>query len=306
VAVPGDLTRTDRTTGSRRSVLRFGDLSLEGFSRAGEETWFKVRPPGLALDSGRGPLALVGVADLFLSHGHLDHASGLPFLLSQRSFQGLGATRILCPAAIADPLAAFLDAAARLEDAAFAYQVVPLASGDRVPLDGDFTLEAFATDHVVPSLGCHLYRSRRRLAARLRGLGEEEIARRRERGEEVSETTMELELTYCGDSGRGVLDSEPRLFTARVLLLECTFLGEATRGRGERFGHIHLEDLIERSADFLNEAVILHHLSARHRRAELEGEIERRAPELAARLVSLEPRSGDRSGERADGPVVER
>jgi ribonuclease Z len=274
--------------GVARGSLRYGDLSIVGCSRAGEETWFRVRPPGLALDVGRGPLALTGVSDVFLSHGHLDHTNGLPFLLSQRTFQGLGPCRILCPTAIAQPLAALLAAAEALEGATFEYRIVGLSPGDRVQLDKDFVLEAFATDHVVPSLGCHLFQQRRRLAAALRGASEEEVAALRRQGHEVSETMEELSVTYCGDSGRGVLTTEPRLFGARILLLECTFLGAETRGRGERYGHIHVEDLVEVEARFRNEVVILHHLSARHRPEELRGELERRAPQLAAKLVQLE------------------
>jgi len=247
-----------------------------------------VRPPGLALDVGRGPMPLTGVSDVFLSHGHLDHANGLPLLLSQRAFQGLGACRILCPTEIVEALAGLLAAAEVLEGATFEYQLVGLSPGERVSLGSDFTLEAFATDHVVPSLGCHLWRRRRRLAAGLRGASEEEIAALRRGGHEVSETAEELALTYCGDSGRGILASEPRLFEARLLLLECTFLGADTRGRGERFGHIHLDDLIEVESRFRNEVVVLHHLSARHEPADLRRELERRAPRLAARLVQLE------------------
>lgn len=285
MAVPRDLSAPLPHRVSRRATLRHGDLSLEGSSRAGEETWFRVRPPGLALDVGRGPSALIGVSDVFLSHGHLDHASGLPLLLSQRSFQQLGGCRVLCPAPIVEPLRRFLEAAAALEATRFDFELAGLAPGDRVPLGDEFVLEAFATQHVVPSLGCHLFRRRRRLAADLRGASEEEIVALRRQGREVSEVREELALTYCGDTGRDVLASEPRLFSARILLLECTFLGAGTRGRGERFGHLHLDDLVASAASFENEVVVLHHLSARHPARDLRRELERRAPSLAARVV---------------------
>ncbi|HEX3555575.1 MAG TPA: MBL fold metallo-hydrolase, partial [Thermoanaerobaculia bacterium] len=97
--------------------LRFGDLRIEGWSRAGDDNWFRIHPPGLAFDVGRGALQLAGAPDVFLSHGHLDHALGLPYVLSQRSLHRLVHTRVFCPAEIAEALAAFLTAAERLEQA---------------------------------------------------------------------------------------------------------------------------------------------------------------------------------------------
>ena len=64
--------------------LTFGNLALEGVSRGGDRTWFRVHPPGLAFDVGRGALGLAGARDVFITHGHLDHCLGLPFVLSYR------------------------------------------------------------------------------------------------------------------------------------------------------------------------------------------------------------------------------
>ena len=95
--------------------LSFGELTIEGSSTAGEETWFRIHPPGLAFDVGRGATQLAGSGDLFVSHGHLDHALGVPFVLSLRSVQQLGTTRIYCPASIEDELNDFVIAASRME-----------------------------------------------------------------------------------------------------------------------------------------------------------------------------------------------
>ena len=53
----------------------------------------------------------------------------------------------------------------------------------------------------------------------------------------------ELWLSYCGDTSPAIFDLEPRLFTSRILMLECTFLGEAYRERGHLYKHLHLEDI---------------------------------------------------------------
>lgn len=273
--------------------LRFGDLRIEGCSRAGDDNWFRIHPPGLALDVGRGALQLAGAHDVFLSHGHLDHALGLPFVLSQRSLHRLAHTRVFCPAEIEGPLGDFIRAAEKLERAKYRYDLLPLSPGDRVEVGKGLAIEAFATDHVIPSLGYHLWRSRRRLALDFAGLPAAELIRLRERGVDTSELVEDLWLTYCGDTGPGIFEREPRVFRARVLMLECTFLGEEHRDKGARYKHLHLGDIAAQADELRNEAIVLHHLSRRFRVEELRAEVDRRLPELAPRIhLLVEDRGG--------------
>lgn len=271
-----------------RARLRLGELSIEGRSRAGEETWFRVHPPGLAFDAGRGAHEVAGARDLFLTHGHLDHALGVPWVLSQRTLHHRDATRVVCPRAIAAELGSWLEGAARLEGVAYRFEIVGLEPGERLAVGRDLEIEAFATEHVRPSLGYHLLRRRRRLRADLAGLSGREIAGLRARGLPVEEEREEVWLSYCGDTGAGVFDLAPRLAESRVLMIECTFLGNAMRGRETLYGHLHLADLVERRDRLAgHEWIVLHHLSRRHCAAQLRAEVERSLPELASRIRIL-------------------
>jgi ribonuclease Z len=267
--------------------LRFGGLRIEGWSRAGDETWFRVFPPGLAIDVGRGALQLAGAADIFLSHGHLDHALGLPYVLSQRSLHREAHTRVFCPAEIAAPLEQMVAAAERLERASYRYEIRGLAPGDRVEVGRDLAMVAFATDHVVPSVGYRLMRRKRRLAAALQGLSRERLIELRRAGTSTSEEVEEVWLTYCGDTGPEIFEREPAIYQSPILMLECTFLGDEYRDRGGRYKHLHLEDIASRADRFENAALVLHHLSRRHRIADLRAEILRRMPTLAPRIYLM-------------------
>lgn len=267
--------------------LRLGGLSIEGWSRAGDATWFRIHPPGLAFDTGRGAPQLAGAHDIFLSHGHLDHALGVPYVLSQRSLHREAHTRVFCPEEIREPLGAMIEATERLERAHYRYELSGLAPGDRVEVGRGLTIEAFRTDHVVPTIGFHLWRQKRRLPQALSGLPAAELIALRERGVETSETVEELWLSYCGDTGPAVFEIEPRLYGSFVLMLECTFLGEAYRNRGDLYKHLHLEDIVARADRFENAALVLHHLSRRHRVEDLRSEVDRLMPTLAPRVHLL-------------------
>ncbi len=270
-----------------RAVIQLDGLRIEGWSLAGEETWFRVHPPGLALDAGRGAPALAGADDLLLSHGHLDHALGVPYYLSQRCLHHRGSSRIFCPRELAADLEALIRAAERMEHASYRYELIPLDPGSRCDLSRDFAIEAFRTDHGVASLGYFLEKRKRRLRADLRHLEAPEIAALRRRGESVEQEIREIFLAYCGDTGPAVFDSEPRVLQAPVLLLECTFLGSAMRGKDGEHRHLHLEEVLARADRFANRAVVLHHLSRRHTPAQLRAELAARAPALSARTHLL-------------------
>lgn len=265
---------------------RSGGLAVEGSSRAGDRSWFRVHPPGVAFDVGRGAAELAGVGDYFLTHGHLDHALGLPYVLSQRGVGG-GAARVFCPAEIRADVERFLDAAAKLERVSYTYELRGLRPGDRVAVGRQQWVEAFPVDHIVPSLGYHLIEVRPRLRAELAGVAGAELAARRRAGETLEEPREILRLSVCGDTTTAAFTLEPRLFTTRVLLLECTFLEPGKRPNAERYKHVHVEDLAALAPRLENETILLTHLSRRHRAEDLRRYVDEHLPALAGRVVVL-------------------
>lgn len=65
--------------------------------------------------------------------------------------------------------------------------------------------------------------------------------------------------------------------------MECTFFGEASRSRGQRFKHLHLSDLADRVQQFRNRDLVLHHASWRFDETQIRSAVEQE-------LRGLEPR----------------
>ena len=110
-------------------------------------------------------------------------------------------------------------------------------------------------------------------------------------GERITDEVEAIEFAFTGDTLIEVVEREEMVRTARVLVMECTFLDDRVPvAKSRESGHVHLDELVERVDLFANERILLTHFSARYSRREITEILERRLPEsLKARVTALLP-----------------
>jgi ribonuclease Z len=88
-------------------------------------------------------------------------------------------------------------------------------------------------------------------------------------------------VAYLGDSAPEGLDDCPAMFEADVLILELTFVAPSHRKQKiHKFGHMHLDDLVERRERFANEVVIASHFSTRYHTKQIHRHVEKALPDM--------------------------
>ncbi len=259
----------------------------------GVYTSLAVPELGLVFDAGISPRSSAATDTILLSHGHADHVGALPAMLGIRALSGKQKPpRVVMPAEIVEDLQTALAALSKLQRWPLEIEAIGMLPGDEIALRGDLRVRAVRTFHPVPSLAYMIVRRVSKLRAELHGLPGPEIAARRRAGEEVSDHENRLELAYATDTLISVLDHSPELLTARVLIMECTFLDERKSLEAARSGcHVHLDEVIERADKFQNEHIVLMHFSQLYRPDEIAGILDARVPPaLRSKIIPFAPR----------------
>jgi ribonuclease Z len=163
-----------------------------------------------------------------------------------------------------------------------------MKSGDEVELSREHVVTAFATKHTVPSIGYVVWDRRRKLKAELQGLSGEQIRDRRLAGEDVTDEVRVPIVCYVGDSAPAGLDNYPPVYESQVLITEMTFFRpEHRKEKIHKFGHTHLDDILERAEKFKNELIILTHFSTRYLDKHLQATVEAKLPAGLRERVKL-------------------
>lgn len=270
---------------------KYEEWNFTGYSIAGITTSMFCRTAGVCFDVGQGLPFQNSARHILITHAHMDHASGIPYLLSQKNMNGQKETNLYVPESFAGPLRQILDLWHGVDGHRYEYNLRAASPGVLFDLDKHYAAKPFATPHRVPSQGYLLYQRKKRLRAELRDQGQEAILEARRRGEDPNESYLDPVVAFTGDTKKEFVGSDPDVARAKILFVEVTFWDDAKPVEHARsWGHLHFDELLEILPRLKNERVVLIHASVRYSTRELQSILARRLPAAERERVVLFPR----------------
>lgn len=266
--------------------LQHKDLTIEGYSRAAVQSCWRIPELKLGFDLGSQPWEFMGTPLWCISHTHLDHIASLPVYVARRRMMKMEPPTIYVPAEVVEPVDRMLKAWQKLNRGRMLCNLIGVEPGTEIELSRDHVVTAFPTTHTVPSVGYLVWQRRRKLKPEYQTLTTDQVRDLRLGGVDVTHELRTPLVCYTGDTSPKGLDECPSAFAARVLIIELTFFrADHRREKIHKFGHLHLEDFLERADRFKNELIIAMHFSARYPTHQIEKAVLKRfPPELRERI----------------------
>src|ERR1700752_3188646 len=130
--------------------LKHGDLTIEGYSRAAVQSYWRIAEYRLGFDLGAQPWDFMGTPNWFISHTHLDHIAALPVYVARRRMMRMEPPTIYLPAESVEDIRRLLLIMQRLDRGRMLCQLNGLKAGDEIELSRENVITAFATTHTIP------------------------------------------------------------------------------------------------------------------------------------------------------------
>jgi ribonuclease Z len=230
------------------------------------------------------------VANVLITHGHMDHASGIPYLIAQKAMTGQIPPTIFMPDALLRPMRDVMRIWHEIDHHTYQFQLRALNPGQVAQLKAPYFARTFPTYHRVPSQGYTIFEQKKRLKPEFKNLEPHQLGDLRRKGEVLDEHYEENILSFTGDTKIEFLDSE-QVRKSRILVMEVTYWDNKKSVENAReWGHIHLDELIPRLESLKCEKIVLIHASARYSTRYLKEILEARIPEHLKSRVDLFPR----------------
>jgi ribonuclease Z len=268
--------------------VQHAGLTIEGYSRAAVQTYWRVPELKIGFDLGAQPWDFMGTPTWFMTHTHLDHVAALPVYVARRRMMRMEPPTLYVPAEALEDIRRLLLIMQRLDRGRMICQLNGVKPGDEIELSRELVVTAFATTHTIPSLGYVVWDRRHKLKQEYVGLPGERIRDLRLGGTPVTREVRTPLLAYTGDTSPAGLDSYPPLYDAKILITEVSFIRpNHRREKIHKFGHMHLDDVIERADRFRNELIIFSHFSTRYHPQEIRRFIDGKLPPHLQERVKL-------------------
>lgn len=266
------------------------NIRLQGYSVAGLSTSIAFPDADVCFDVAQGLPFTFPIPNLLITHGHMDHASGLPYVIAQKAMMGLPPPNVYMPEALLGPMKRIMKIYEEIDQHTYQYQFRTVKPGDAIPLKGSYFARSFPTSHRVDSQGYTIFEKRKRLKAEYRDLDPRSLGDLRRKGQEIEDHFEDPILSFTGDTRIDFLDTDV-VRNSRILVMEVTYFDDRKSVENARlWGHIHLDELIPRLESIKSEKILLIHASARYTTAYLREVLDARIPEHIKHRIDLFPR----------------
>lgn len=265
----------------------YGDYKFFGVSLAGIRTAIIMPELSISFDVAQGFPFLINMHKYFISHGHLDHAAGIPYIISQKMMTSQKAGEFYMPPSLVQPLTEIMNLWSKIEGFSYNYKFIPVQADDEIEINNQAFIKVFQTTHRVESFGYTLFEKKKKLKSQYTHFTQEQIIDIRRKGFDVNDVQSVPIVSFTGDTQIEFLESRPWIRKSKILFLEATYLDSARPvERAREWGHTHFDEIIP-LLDFIeSERIVLIHTSSRYSHQEALRIIKEKVPEKHhARIV---------------------
>jgi ribonuclease Z len=268
--------------------IKIDDLEIIGYSVAGEETVVAVPQLDVCFDVGKAPDQIIPINNVLLTHGHMDHAAGIAYYLSQRNFCGIAAGTLFAPKNLLAPIKDIIEAWSRLDGNQIPAKLVGVKPGDEYQIKPNLFARVFPTKHSKGSVGYSVIEKRKKLKGEYIGLKSPQIVELKKQGIEIDYQVEIPIVTYIGDTQYVDFSQLQYIVESRILIAECTFYETDHTGRAEAGKHMHIDEFVTLLKNLNNEHIIITHTTQRTPMHEIRKILkEALPPEIRDKIILL-------------------
>lgn len=258
--------------------IKIDEIDIIGYSVAGEETVVAMPQLDVCFDVGKAPDQIIPINNVLLTHGHMDHAAGFAYYLSQRNFCGISAGTILAPDNLLPPIKQIVEAWSKLDGNKIPAKLVGVKPGDEYQIKPNLIARAFPTKHSRGSVGFTVIEKRKKLKSEYIGLTGPQIVELKKQGIEIDYPLEFPIVTYLGDTQYVDFSQLDYIVNSKILIAECTFYEGEHTTRAKAGKHMHVDELATLLKNLNNEHIIITHTTQRTPMSEIRKILKKALP----------------------------